>query len=132
MATRDEDEDGGYQTNAADDAQVAYAEQKAHEATARERELWRWVLSQKMGREFLHAVVLAELGVSRHITTDTAAETYRDVALHNLGCRWLGRIVRHRDLYLQMLMEASKRDDEARREMQTARQQWAAREAAGG
>lgn len=113
------------QTDATSLEQIRFFEQQATARAARERELWRWVLTQKMGREFLHTVVFATLGHLRHLPLDGGPQLYGDVALHNLACRWLGKfVVRHRDLYLQMLAEASKRDEDERQALEAMRASW--------
>lgn len=113
------------QDNAIDAEQLAYADRKAKERVARRRELWRWLLGQKMGRELLYDVILAELGYLRHIG-GPLEQVYSQAALHNVCCRVMAEdILVHRDLYLQMQGEAMKREEQERRELEAARQQWA-------
>lgn len=110
----------GFQTSAIDPAQQAYAERKVRQREVRLVELWRWLLTQKMGREFLWDVLLADVGYD-HPIHDQA-----DVALRNLAVRWMNtQVRRHRDLYLQMLNEASKREDDDQKEEDTMRAGWA-------
>jgi len=105
------------QTSASDVEQVT---QQGDRVKARERrvaELWRWLLSKPIGREFLWDVLLADVGYGRPIPTgyDGPGPSAMHAALHNLGCRWVdSQVRRNRNLYLQMLVEASKREDEER------------------
>lgn len=110
-----------------DPEQAHYFAELERRRAAREHELWRWVLTQKMGREFLHTVVFGTLGYMHHIPTVGSDQTFGAIALHNLACRWLGKfVVRHRELYLQMVNEATKRDDDEREALETQRAAWAA------
>lgn len=121
-----------YQLNAADPDQATYAERKVRQRLARAQELWRWLLTQKMGREFVQSQLLGAVGPGRAIDVGDRDLMQRQVALHNLGHLWLrDYITRHRDLYLQMVNEATKREDDEREEADTMRQVWARREAEG-
>lgn len=108
--------------------QLAFADRKARERANRRRDLWRWVLGQKLGRELLYDVLLAELGFLRHIGGPLEA-VYGQAALHNLCCRLMAEdILPHRDLYLQMQNEALKREAAEVAELEAARVKWATRE----
>jgi hypothetical protein len=109
------------QTSAIDAEQQAYQEWKAKDREARARELWRWMLSKPIGREFLFTQVLEVVGPFRTIDP---VQPQGDVALHNLGFDWLIRIQEHRDLYLQMVDEHLKRQKEDREEREAKRQEW--------
>ena len=111
------------QTNAIDIDQQDYAGQQATQRSLRVAELWRWLLTQKMGREFLWEVLLADVGYDHPI------RAVEDIPLRNLAVLWMNtQVRRHRDLYLQMLNEASKREDDARQQDDTMRATWARRE----
>lgn len=99
-------------------------QQAADDRVARAAELWRWLLTQRLGRAFLYEVVFAELGYLRHIRTGAVEALYEDVALHNLSCRWMAQVGRHRDLSMQMFAEASKREDEERARYDARRRDW--------
>lgn len=120
--------DLGYQDNAADAEQLAFADRKAKERVARRRELWRWLMSQAIGRELLYDVILGELGFLRAIR-GPLEDVYSQAALHNLCCRLMAEdIFPHREFYLQMQQEALKREAAERQELEAARVKWASRE----
>lgn len=118
------------QTSAIDPAQLTWAEEQERRRQVRVAELWRWALTQRLGRAFLYEVVLADLGYLRHIRTHAADALYGDAALHNQACRWMAQIGLHRDLSLQMFAEASKREDEERAAEETKRREWEQRQQA--
>ena len=113
--------DDAVQTNAADPAQLEYASRTVRQQTRRRRELWRWLLSHAEGRELLWDVILRELGMFQHIAGPLDV-VYGQAALHNQACAWLGRdVTTHRDLFLQMQLEALKREEFQRRGNQASR-----------
>lgn len=111
--------------DADDPTQRAWAVQKVSEREARQRELWRWLMTQKMGREWISDVLLPALGPAHHLGGGTPEQLYGEVALHNLACRWLAQfLLGHRDLYLQMQAEALKREESDRKELEAQRAEW--------
>jgi hypothetical protein len=113
---------------AIDPEQQAFAERKAQQRIARRRELWRWLMGQKLGRELLYDVLLPELGFLRAIR-GSVDQVWGDVALYNLCCRLMAEdILVHPELYLQMQTEAGKRDKAERDELEAARVKWATRD----
>jgi len=107
---------------------LAFAERKARERVTRRRELWRWLMGQKVGRELLYDVILDELGFLNAIR-GSIEEVYSQAALHNLCCRLMAKdILPHRELYLQMQNEALKREATELAELEAARVTWATRD----
>lgn len=114
------------QTSAIDRDQQAYSQRKAKQREARVADLWRFVLKHPMGREFVWDVLLADVNYDRPINGFDVGLLHQQIAEHNLGVTWLNTHVRrNRDLYLQMLTEASKREDDERQEEETMRAAWA-------
>jgi hypothetical protein len=114
------------QTNALDRNQQAYSADKAKAREVRVADLWRFVLKHPMGREFVWDVLLGDLNYDRPIQGFDPGLLQQQVAEHNLAVTWLNtQVRRNRDLYLQMLTEASKREDEERQEDETMRAKWA-------
>ena len=107
------------QTNASDARQVAHGRKRERTQADRRRELFRWALSTKEGRELLWEL-LRDLGYLRHIGGPLEA-VYGQAALHNQACLWLKEVVVHRDLFLQMQNEAMKRDAQVAKESRAAR-----------
>jgi len=108
-------DDDSLQTSAIDPEQLAHAGRTVKAQQRRRRDLWRWVLSEKAGREFVYDVLLRDLGILHHIG-GSLEQVYSQAALHNVACRWMGKdITPHRELYLQMQGEAMKREEEQRR-----------------
>jgi hypothetical protein len=121
-------DDGLGQESTVDAEQLAFADRKTKQRRDRRRELWRWLLSQSIGRELLYDVVLGELGYLRHIG-GPLEDVYSQAALHNLCCRLMATdILPHRELFLQMQNEAMKREALERAELEAARVKWATRE----
>jgi hypothetical protein len=111
------------QTNAIDREQQDDVALHIARREARIAELWRWLINDKMGREFIWEVMLADVGYDRPI------REAEDIPLRNLAVRWLNtQVRRHRDKYVQMLNEAIKREDDERREDDTNRAKWARRD----
>lgn len=103
------------QTNASDPEQLEHARFTEKERAKRRRELWRWLLSQGEGREWLWEIGLRELGMFHRIA-GSLEEVYGQAALHNLACDWLRTdITPNRELYLQMQNEALRREEQQRR-----------------
>lgn len=107
------------QTNASDARQVARGRKRQVDAADRRRELFRWVLLAKDGRELMWEL-LRDLGYLKHIGGPLEA-VYGQAALHNQACLWLKELVVNRDLFLQMQNEAMKRDEQIAKDSRAAR-----------
>jgi hypothetical protein len=112
------------QTSAIDPDQQTYAERKAKAREARTAWLWRQLMSQEWGREFLYSQLLT--------WTMRPLRDEREVAIHNQVCIWVADyLARNTELYRQMFVEALKRAAQEREEDDTMRAAWAAREREG-
>ncbi|HEV8474587.1 MAG TPA: hypothetical protein VGR82_17550 [Methylomirabilota bacterium] len=116
------------QDSAIDAEQLAFADRKAKQRAARRRELWRWLMAKREGRELLFEVILAELGYL-HAIVGSVEQVYAQAALHNLCCKWMATdVMPHRELYLQMQNEAQQRGEAERLEADAMRATWTTRE----
>jgi hypothetical protein len=120
--------DADLEGEAIDPAQLEFAEGKAQQRIARRRELWRWLLGQKLGRELLYDIWLPELGFL-HAIVGSSEQVHGQVALYNLCVRLMAEdILVHPELYLQMQSEAGKRAKAEIDELEAMRVKWATRD----